>query len=91
MPKWNKPYSENRALPKTSRTLFSMERDTRIEPAFSLCLPAVLRWSEIRESNSRLLLGKQAYYHCTNLAQAKQAGEARILPLNHAHKTGQEL
>ncbi len=25
-------------------------------------------WCEIRESNSRLLLGKQAYYHYTNFA-----------------------
>lgn len=54
------------------------------EPTPQPCLPAVLRLSEIRESNSRLLLGKQTYYHCTNLAHAKQAGEGRVLPLYYA-------
>src|SRR3989338_1876020 len=29
-------------------------------------------WSGIRESNSRLKLGKLAYYHCTNPACAKE-------------------
>ncbi len=41
----------------------------RIEPTLQPCPALSLHnLSEIRESNSHLLLGKQIYYHCTNLA-----------------------
>ena len=40
--------------------------------------------SGIRESNSRLLLGKQPYYHCTNPANTLIPQSARTLCTTHA-------
>lgn len=54
-----------------------------IEPPSSACLPAIARLSGIPESNWRLFLGKEAYYHYTNPARSRrwQAGEADIITI----------